>query len=226
MKSVLISIQPYYIFLIIAKVMGWNIDKRKTVEVRKNIPKDSDWNKRAIVYCSRNKKSFNQIPKEYQPLMQAFLGKVIGEFVCDKIDNKHLDDLIVKEDCERALQGTCLTKKDILAYLSYTRGTDIRQNYKMWCFYGWHISDLKIYDKPKEISEFIKPYRYDGDGLRCCTKEELEDIYEWDCETLFNNKYPNFDFENCKCEDCPKAKDFYRLTRPPQNWCYVKEDLW
>lgn len=23
--------------------------------------------------------------------------------------------------------------------------------------YGWHISDLKIYDKPRELSEFYKP---------------------------------------------------------------------
>lgn len=35
-KSVLISIQPYWVFLIIAKTMGWNIDKEKTAEVRKN----------------------------------------------------------------------------------------------------------------------------------------------------------------------------------------------
>ncbi len=40
MKSVLISIQPYWVFLIIARLMGWNIPQEKTVEVRKDYPKD------------------------------------------------------------------------------------------------------------------------------------------------------------------------------------------
>ncbi len=38
MKSVLISIQPYWVFLIIARLMGWNIPQEKTVEVRKDYP--------------------------------------------------------------------------------------------------------------------------------------------------------------------------------------------
>ena len=40
MKAVLMSIQPYWVFLIIARIMGWKIDKEKTIEVRKNFPKD------------------------------------------------------------------------------------------------------------------------------------------------------------------------------------------
>ena len=86
MKSVLISIQPYWVFLIIARVMGWNIPQEKTVEVRKDFPKASDWNKVAHIYCSKNKESFSRIPKEYKPLIEKFFGCVIGEFVCDKIE--------------------------------------------------------------------------------------------------------------------------------------------
>ena len=84
-KAVLMSMQPYWVFLIIAKKMGWNIGKEKTIEVRKNYPKDEKWNKVAKIYCSKDKKSFSKIPKEYQPLMEQFSGKVIGEFVCDSI---------------------------------------------------------------------------------------------------------------------------------------------
>ena len=87
MKSVLISIRPYWVFLIIAKVMGWNIGEEKTIEVRKNYPKDENWDKVAKIYCSKDKKSFAKIPKEYQPLMEQFLGKVIGEFCCNKVEN-------------------------------------------------------------------------------------------------------------------------------------------
>ena len=86
MKKVLISIHPYYVFLIIAKAMGWNIDNEKTIEVRKTLPKAEDWDKLVEIYCSRDKKSFNLIPEEYQPLMQKFLSKVVGRWYCDKID--------------------------------------------------------------------------------------------------------------------------------------------
>lgn len=86
MKSVMISIKPYWVFLIIAKTMGWNIDKEKTVEVRKTYPRDDEWDKVGKIYCTKDKKSFNHIPKKYQPFMEKFLGKVIGEFVCDRID--------------------------------------------------------------------------------------------------------------------------------------------
>lgn len=64
MKSVLIAIQPYYVFLIIARLMGWSLQQEKTVEVRKDYPKASDWNKVTHIYCSKNRKSFNRIPKD------------------------------------------------------------------------------------------------------------------------------------------------------------------
>lgn len=86
MKSVMISIKPYWVFLIIAKTMGWHIYSEKTVEVRKTCPKDKEWNKIIKIYCTKDKKSFNDIPKKYQPFMKRFLGKVIGEFVCDYIE--------------------------------------------------------------------------------------------------------------------------------------------
>lgn len=235
MKQVLISIQPKWVEKIASG--------KKTIEVRKSRPK-LETPFKCYIYATRPKKWFrfsdwgyasdenlwlsNGKVKmcdgfefwadgiKYEPLC----GKVIGEFVCDKIYDlfpfgmgtgiELLDELVSPE---MFCKESCLTEQEICDYIGEKDG------------YGWHISDLKIYDKPKELSEFIKPYKYDGDGLRCCAKEELEDIYEWDCETLFKNKYPNFDFENCKCEDCPKAKDFYRLTRPPQSWCYVENGV-
>ena len=145
MKNVMISIQPYFVFLIIAKIMGWNIDKEKTVEVRKNYPKAENWNKAAKIYCSKDKMSFSKIPKEYQPLMEQFLGKVIGEFVCDKVF-----DICIESSNPDDLPGypfpcTGLTDKEILQYLGNGKTG-----------YGWHISDLVIYDKPKPLSNFIK----------------------------------------------------------------------
>ena len=158
MKSVLISIQPYWVYLIIAKIIGWDIGKEKTIEVRKNFPQNNDWCRRTVIYCSKDKKSFNLIPKEYQPFMAKFLGKVIGEFVCDKI---------LKYECSSegfgelaTTCGTCLTYDEII---NYCNGQDL---------YGWHISNLKIYDKPKELSEFwtVKCTNKKGGCIDCEVK--------------------------------------------------------
>lgn len=153
MKSVLISIQPYWVFLIIAKKMGWNIDIQKTIEIRKNYPKDENWDKVLKIYCSKDKKSFSKIPKEYQPLMEQFLGKVIGEFVCDEIFSiKVFDNGTIQDYVCHDMEKSCVPYDDIANYVG-----------KGKTGYGWHISDLKIYDEPKPLSDFI----------RC--------KYPWDC---------------------------------------------
>ena len=63
-------------------------------------------------------------------------------------------------------------------------------------FYGWHISDLKIYDKPRELSEF----------------------YVWKkCNSCRETGY-----ESTACmydEDCKVPAI---ITRPPQSWMYVE----
>ena len=143
-KAVLISIQPYWVFLIIAKKMGWNIGKEKTVEIRKNYPKAETWDKTTKIYCSRDKKSFARIPKEYQPLMERLLGKVIGDFICDKVrafrvfQNGTVQDFFFEK-----LNHSCLSYDEIAEYIGRDR-----------VGYAWHISDLVIYDKPRELSEF------------------------------------------------------------------------
>ena len=144
MKSVLIAIQPYYVFLIIAHLMGWNIPENKTVEVRKNFPQDLIWDKVAHIYCSKNRKSFNRIPAKYQPLMARFLGKVIGEFVCDNI-RKGRADSESQAYCRNSPEETCLTDKELVLYA--TTGKPL---------YFWHISALTIYETPKKLSAFSK----------------------------------------------------------------------
>lgn len=66
---------------------------------------------------------------------------------------------------------------------------------KRICLCGWHISDLKIYNKPKELGEFKKINRecwYADLGLL------KRDCYE------------------CKNADC-------YVSRPPRSWRYVEE---
>lgn len=197
MKSVMISIKPYWVFLIIAKTMGWNIDKEKTVEVRKTYPQDDEWDKVGKIYCTKDKKSFNHIPKKYQPFMEKFLGKVIGEFVCDRIDTirkRGIDDNFDycylsldkwgNDDIEpeiTAVKNSCVLRDDL---------NDYGENSRM--LYGWHISNLKLYDKPKGLGEFEKPC-----NRNCFTPCPHYRGKEYECEKPI-------------------------ITRPPQSWCYVE----
>ena len=182
-KSVLISTQPYYVFLIIAKTMGWDIPQEKTIEVRKTVPKDKDWDKKVIIYCSKSKKSFAKIPKEYQSLMGRLSGKVIGEFVCDTIIT---DRTFGHNPMFKAL--SCMSDAEIASYCTANE------------MYGFHISDLVIYDKPKDLDCFM------AFGKSNC-----------DCKNCDNCWYMSIDGV---CD----IKDRYQpLFRPPQSWGYVEE---
>ena len=194
-KSVLISIQPYYVFLIIARLMGWNIPQEKTVEVRKDFPKDPLWNKCVHIYCSKNRKSFNRIPKEYQPFMAKFLGKVIGEFVCDKVDEFHEWQLtpqgkyqeFEETDLKKFLSESCLSWEEVYAY---------RKNLPYYKpLYAWYISDLVIYDKPKVLGEFTV--------MRKCTS----------CK--------DSGYESSACEYDGNCLVPVSLKKPFQSWGYV-----
>ena len=140
-KAVLISIRPEWCDLI---VRG-----KKTIEVRKTRPK-LETPFKVYIYCTSGRPDLN-IPISPERLMQDYLetgsmqslncplgnGKVIGEFTCDRIYElaplNHAPDDVEKQ--------ACLTREEIVNYL---KGTG----------YGWHISDLLIYDQPQELSEF------------------------------------------------------------------------
>lgn len=169
MKSVLIAIRPKWVEKIASG--------EKTIEVRKSAPKKVPF--KAYIYCTIG----NGVKGDYLVPSGIQCGKVIGEFVCDKVDMEFVG-YRKNEPCYwDILNGSCLTKDEIM-------------NYGKWkTLYGWHISDLKIYDKPKELSEFRKPCdRF----LDCFT-----------CRRLVRNEYMS-------CDN--------KINRPPQLWCYV-EDL-
>ena len=174
--------------------MGWNINKEKTVEVRKTCPRDNEWNKVGKIYCTKDKQSFNCIPKEYQPFMKKFLGKVIGEFVCDNIFSMSITYSDPNNRMSaREFSFTCLTYKQIIDYLGNgKRG------------YGWHISDLVIYDKPKELEAFTT--FCDANKKRCANCKH----YLFDNDDL--NGYRRW------CDVCHRKP----LARPPQSWCYIE----
>ena len=178
MKSVIASLKPYFYYLV-----GEGIKK---IEVRKSEPKADDWNRETYFYMSKDEKSFTKIPKEYQDKYRKHFGKVGLKFVCDRIDRYYANNMGWYSYPQ---EETCLWCDEIA---NYGKGKTL---------YGWHISDLKIYDKPKELSKFYRPcpeyYSSYEDG--CCA-------------------------EMCVFHEEGYCKQFcLPITRPPQSWCYCKE---
>ena len=136
MKKVLISIHPKWCELI--------FNGQKTIEVRKTRPL-IDMPFKVFVYETKA-----QFVKSIRGACTTFgygRGKVIGEFVCDKIEKIDIQAQITTTLSERwtfngIAKQACLTAEQLKEYLNGGTG------------YGWHISDLKIYDKPKELNEF------------------------------------------------------------------------
>lgn len=162
MKSVLLSIQPYYVFLIIAQLMGWDIPQRKTEEVRKDLPKDKAWDKNTYIYCSKNQKSYKQIPAKYRPLMEKFLGKVVGVFVCDNIRRGRADNAIAAYYHNNP-DETCLSDLELREYATTAKKP----------LYFWRISGLTVYDTPKELREFKKRVKKCTNGVWYAVRESI-----------------------------------------------------
>ena len=170
MKSVLIAIRPQWVEKIASG--------EKTIEVRKSAPKEVPF--KAYIYCTKEKKQDDIIWAGIFGDRGKWNGRVIGEFICNNASE--LDYVYYWNNGYEF--ATCLTYRQVA---DYGKGKTL---------YGWHISNLTLYDKPKELSEFCIPCKVS-------------------CENCKNPLY----FE-CWCEE--KGKKI--VTRPPQSWCYV-EDL-
>lgn len=203
MKSVLISVRPNWCEPICNLI--------KTVEVRKDKPK-LDTPFKCLIYCTvggnalcpphanskkwslhrqgngtingRTMTSKERLKSDYQYAN----GKVIGEFVvnvvtkfnkCDWSGNQY-------DICDDYQIESCLSHEELW---EYGKGKTL---------YGWHISDLKIYDKPRELSAFYSlPTKCRSD----CKEENPMQF----------------------CGNCKRIKANRKLTKAPQSWCYVEE---
>lgn len=186
MKSVLISIKPKWVDKIASG--------EKTIEVRKSAPKQVPF--KAYIYCTKTKNKWSLC--DYEGAYQNSKGEIvyaqqhiIGEFVCDKVYSiKNQGSWFSVADEEQSVTNeiarqSCLDYEDMVGYLGNKNG------------YGLHITDLKIYDKPKELSEFKKP-PCDKPEKAC---EKCKYLYEVDC------------FE----------ENGRKISRAPQSWMYVEE---
>ena len=209
MKSVLISIQPKWVEKIASG--------QKTVEVRKTKPNlatpfkcyiYATWNgSKKEILVKANGKLFEEDFRKASGLRVS--GKVIGEFVCDRIGEYDYDNYYA-EYCVKGYIGAYMPTKEMCLTQSELRAYGKGEN-----LYGWHISNLKIYDKPKELSEFRT---VDLQGVRKC-KSRKQSYFDGYCN---NGGYLKHGFYCEEKEDwCDKCKT-KPTTRPPQSWCYVE----
>ena len=157
MKSILISIKPKWV----AKILNGE----KTIEIRKTMPK-CDLPIDVYIYCTKDKevvmkniqetkyithngKFAKNLKTKYHSEKYPLLnGKVVAKFTLNRIDRHHVlpSERIMpfNGNVEEKLGQLCLTKEEVMAY---GNGED-------YYAYLWHISNLVIFDEPKELSEF------------------------------------------------------------------------
>lgn len=203
MKSILISIKPKWCEKIASG--------EKTIEVRKSAPKEVPF--KAYIYATRPKNFYKcgAVSTSDELLWlangkvemgdgfkfwadgdkyQCLNGRIIGEFICDKVYNlvnafggiMFADENLNQLKPQLFRDMSCLTDEQTADYLGDK------------ALYGWHISDLKIYDKPKELNEF----------KISCNRKNL-------CYSC--NRFTGKPWDICNDT----------ITRPPQSWCYVEE---
>lgn len=206
MKAVLISIRPQWCEKIASG--------EKTIEVRKTRPK-LETPFKCYIYCT-NGETVRTPTRAYCKNIDGSIvykqeimnGKVIGEFTCDQIyeiqkrgipenfDYCYLSlDEWGNDDIEaeiKAISASCVSKKELNAYGASKP-----------VLYGWHISNLKLYDEPKKLSEF----------WRDCPEFSELSTNCWNCENVRGDGDET---------DCDTDGRLY-LCRPPQSWGYVEE---
>lgn len=201
MKSVLISIRPQWVEKIASG--------EKTIEVRKIAPQEVPF--KCYIYCTFPKKPAYTLWLN-RGTENKFLadGKVIGEFICDKVDEYNFHNGLTEFNSmglPLRIYGSYLIFAD--DYKSMCLSYDEVKNYgKGKTLYGWHISDLKIYDKPKELSEFNAVCKYINEDKSCHFRKVM-------CP------YQQFDYNedgSINIVECSRV-----ITRPPQSWQYVEE---
>lgn len=188
-KAVLISIRPEWVEKILSG--------EKTLEVRKTRP-NMETPFKVYIYCTAGNLSDKV---NGRMVCNVSGGKiVVGEFTCDNIATYNYDycphpEIGMDYDCgdswweiaDEDLKSACMTEKEF-RYYAFGRKE----------MYGWHISNLEIYDMPKELPQFRK----------CCGTQDCDKCQFWE---------NTGEYAGCL------TSEERRLNRAPQSWCYVEE---
>ena len=195
-KAILISIKPKWV----AKILNGE----KTIEIRKTKP-NVDLPVDVYIYCTKDKDILCLIDNVWntlkvikgRKLTSEFFGKVLAKFTLNKVE-KITPEMWSPIKEKEVLNSACLNEFELLDYISKNNGEPDNP------FYAWHISNLVIFDKPKELSEFRKysgvPHGYVDEIIKYTRK-------------ITNN--PNIPLDD-------------QLTKAPQSWQFIEtgEQRW
>ena len=138
-KAILISIKPEWV----QKILNGD----KTIEIRKTLPK-CKYPIDVYIYCTKSKKigiCWNNC--------EDICGKVVAKFTLRKLEEFinglsplereycHVDNEFDYQAYENVLEKACLTYEQAEEYAPDQS------------FCAWHISDLEIFDEPKELKD-------------------------------------------------------------------------
>ena len=188
-KAVLISIRPKWVEKI--------VNGEKTIELRKTRPKLQTPFK-CYIYCTMNHPYISVSCAELDKLnyrtntVCRCNGKVIGEFACDCVTPLYN---VCMDDWKRLAGGLHNIEKELVNQACLTEAKLHTYAGGKNCF-AWHISDLLIYDQPRELTAF----------RRACKNS-------WYCESC-----AMYWENNGTC-----GNESLQIRRPPQSWCYVEE---
>lgn len=136
-----------------------------------------------------------------EKIFDLFNAKVIGEFVCDDVEEyaySTSDGVDIDDD---DLLETCMEREEINIY---AKGETI---------YGLHISNLEIYDCPKTLRDF---YVIDEDEVKKCPYRE-QNYFAFTDTGHIKNGFGCKKHEDEWCFRC-KTKP---MSNPPSPWCYI-----
>ena len=230
-KAIMISIKPKYVAQI--------LNGEKTIEIRKTCPVqlrgDTPVKPEPIdvyIYCTKDKEKLVYV--DYTPFgnkgyittnldceNNEINGKVVAKFTLNKVEEvkffmdytfggiynteSYPNEKCFERDC-------CLTQKELDVYIN-------KDNYKRDKIgYAWHISNLVIFDKPKELWQFKtlkEAVRY---------SKALNQAYEDDAH--INERLCEGLAEDNECANTVQLTELtefmWGIKKAPQSWCYVE----
>lgn len=128
-------------------------------------------------------------------------GKVIGEFVCDDVEEYAYDNIDGVDIDDDSLLETCMERDEINIY---AKGKNL---------YGLHISKLEIYDCQKELKDFLV---IDEDKVKICPHRE-QTYFAFTDTGYIKNGFVCKKYEDEWCFRC-RTKP---MSNPPSPWCYI-----
>lgn len=231
-KSIIISIKPKWVKKI--------LNGKKTIEIRKSIPK-CDLPIDVYIYCTKGKpylyESFFEdwwwndgvlepladrygvrlsdfkLPEKFHDSESKGWNKLLNGFIVAKFTLNKVDK-VLNNLFTFIIEGKETGYTNSIAKRSCLDFNDMHKYLYDKDGYAWHIDKLQIFSKPMDLSDFYRNVDDFVDARPCnCGKKckyESYDLQEY-------QSICGIDYDG---ESCP----FVKIQKAPQSWCYCYKE--